>query len=634
MPIAQFQTPDGKIAEFEVPEGTTEQQMHDFANSELFHQATQQPKEQSAFDSFANAGVAAIANRGVGAMQLAEQAGVPVHKAFGLTPDEFNAATQKAVQNNNESTKGSGVIGAVTGALADPINLVPVGKLGKLALPAYGALSGVTQGLENNSVGNRVGETALQTVAAPVIGKSAEFVGSKVVAPVAGKVAEYTPDVVKKAVTNGAQYVADKLNPTVVGDVAQSVIQKTPSKAEQLYQNALQKFNAAKQSKAEIIPPETLQSNYDALSKEATDRGLKYNPQYNNDIINKIDSLYPDTSVGVPTAAQNKLADILDKYKADYAANNGKTLQDANVVLKQLDSHIASLPFGSPEAGALKALRTTIKDTSIVNPNKYIQVGDKSAADALSYANQNYSAKKKMETLQKILENSYTKDNPETAIRTGISTLLRSKEMKFWSPEERKMLEIAQQRGNLGEIIKSYGGRLTGGLMGGAAGFTGGGALGGIAGEMTGNFVGGKLADKSGQLQADRVNALIKALQKDIKTAKDLPPFSMGNQVQGPNKPMLALPAPSEKPMYVSATGTVSPETSTQNFANMGLTPDVRAVQSLNNAKELLNSYGKSDIVEEINKTGVIPFDKIARMPIQQAQTIFNTLKPLIKVKP
>lgn len=214
----QAQMADGTILEF--PDGTPDSVV-DGAVQE--HLSGNKPVEKGFFEGLADAGGAAITNRGLGLMQTAQDVGLPVNKLFGVTPEKFNEASQKAVAGQEKLAEGNGISGAIVGGLADPLNLVPLAKYGKLALPAYGAASGFTGGKsDNDGLSGRVGDAGVDAALAYGTGKAFE-VGAKIATPVVRKAAEYIPDAVTDRVSAATNYVADKLKPTAAGPTIDSI---------------------------------------------------------------------------------------------------------------------------------------------------------------------------------------------------------------------------------------------------------------------------------------------------------------------------------------------------------------------------------------------------------------------------
>lgn len=235
MPIARFQMSDGRIGRFEVPDGTTPEDAQSLIEQHLagsipVEKATSKP-EKGFFEGMADAGGAAITNRGVGLMQTAQDLGIPVNSAFGITPEKFKKISQNVVANENKSAEGTGVSGAVVGALADPINLAPVGKLGALALPAYGAISGATGGETDDTGIVGRGINAAEDAGLNYVGGKAIEGVSKLATPVVRKAAEYIPDAVTNKVSSAANYVADKLKPTAAGPTIDKIKEDAVAKA-------------------------------------------------------------------------------------------------------------------------------------------------------------------------------------------------------------------------------------------------------------------------------------------------------------------------------------------------------------------------------------------------------------------
>lgn len=150
--------------------------------------------ESSYIEKLAAAGGQSISDRGIGFIQAAQDAGVPMHKIFSaivgrdITPEEFDIATQNAVKANTEASKDSGIGGAIVSGIADPLNLAPFAKAGKMALPLYGAVSGATRGEQNNSdLLSRAESSAAESLITTLAGKIVEKIGGKIANKFVGK---------------------------------------------------------------------------------------------------------------------------------------------------------------------------------------------------------------------------------------------------------------------------------------------------------------------------------------------------------------------------------------------------------------------------------------------------------------
>lgn len=144
------------------------------------------PAAKGAFQQFADAGGATVMKRGIGMMQLAQDAGLPVNKMFGVSPEQFKQAANSAVATQNQQAQGTGGLGLATSIIADPVNLTPLP--GGLALRAgqgvikgagkllgagayYGGLAGATGGEQDDTgLAGRAGEAAKDAaISAPFV---------------------------------------------------------------------------------------------------------------------------------------------------------------------------------------------------------------------------------------------------------------------------------------------------------------------------------------------------------------------------------------------------------------------------------------------------------------------------------
>jgi hypothetical protein len=142
-------------------------------------------------ESIRDAGGSSIAKRGIGLFQTAEDIGLPVHKLFGVDKAAFDKATSDATRNENQAAQGTGITGAISGAVLDPINfMLPsmgaakgAGMLAKIGAGAkagalYGAAAGGTGAITEDQ--SRIGEAAKGGVFGAGVGAAIPIAGAAI----------------------------------------------------------------------------------------------------------------------------------------------------------------------------------------------------------------------------------------------------------------------------------------------------------------------------------------------------------------------------------------------------------------------------------------------------------------------
>lgn len=507
MPIARFEMPDGRIGRFEVPEGTTAENAQSLIEQHLSENKTlqpTQPKEQGYLEGLANAGGEAIANRGIGLLQSAQDIGIPVNKAFGVSPEQFKEASQRAVAGNTEAAKGTGVSGAIVSGLADPLNLTPLGKLGKYALPAYGAVSGLTggQAKDENRLGNAVLEAGLTTVG----GKAIEGAG-RLARPAIAKAAEYIPQGAKDVVSNSANFVVQKLQNSPFGRTAENTVANaTP--------------------KPEIPEVQAVRDNASELFKEATRRGAVVNEAFNPKWQSAIDEITPrPLPNGKYTDTDKQILSIIDTYKPKGDENwNLDDLQKVNSSLG--DAYMKTL---DPRSGQVDATGRAIaqlqsKFSNLVdNLGEKEVVGGRGGLDALNIAKVEWQRQAALNEVKRAEEFATMYPNESTALTNYYRTLAKSpsrmKVFESLNPESAVLIKKAAQTGATEDFLRTMGSRLisslTGGMSGNVGGALAGYGLGAISRKGASEFAYGK---------SRKVAESVLGAKGGIKTIKDLPP--------------------------------------------------------------------------------------------------------------
>ncbi len=188
------------------------------------------PQPKGYLESAAQGGGSAIAKRGIGIMQLAEDVGVPVHSLFGVDKPTFDKATSDATKAENTAAQGTGFTGGLTGIIADPVNfMLPSGgaiqggnMLQKMFAAAklgakYGAVSGATSGLEEGQ--GRIEATGMGAGLGAAFGAAVPPIAAGLKATVVNPVKNLASGYMDKAILNEAiktgELVKSNLSPAL-----------------------------------------------------------------------------------------------------------------------------------------------------------------------------------------------------------------------------------------------------------------------------------------------------------------------------------------------------------------------------------------------------------------------------------
>lgn len=213
MPIARFQMPDGRIARFEVPEGTTPEQAHALISEQVAQQPTQQAQpapQKSARDQIkemvgmptGSFGENVAAGAGKMVYDVARGAG---QRLRDLLPERASNALRLPTQADIDEARRldapladsvGGKVGQVLGAL--PVALIP-GANTYLGATAIGMGMGALQPTSG-------GESALNnTLIGGAAGTAGKFVGDKAANYLAGRLANAKQVAVSTEAQNAAR---------------------------------------------------------------------------------------------------------------------------------------------------------------------------------------------------------------------------------------------------------------------------------------------------------------------------------------------------------------------------------------------------------------------------------------------
>ena len=244
MPVARFQMPDGRIARFEVPEGTTPEQAQSMISAQMQPEgSTATPSSHQSWGEEVRNGLAtAPINAYLGIKQL----------FGGLSPVEQNilAQNKEAEKNAPVSSFASNVLTTIPAAFVPGANTVAgagiVGGLTGLAQPAQGDQSltnilstkmmntgtGMLAGMGAQAAGNKISQFLQNRMQSAELAKAAEASRNSV------------RDTTLKAGRDAGYVIPNsEISPSFTGDLAESFAGKAALK-QQMTQDNQQATNA------------------------------------------------------------------------------------------------------------------------------------------------------------------------------------------------------------------------------------------------------------------------------------------------------------------------------------------------------------------------------------------------------
>lgn len=335
-----------------------------------------------------------------------------------------------------------------------------------------------------------------------------------------------TPDLVKQALTTGAQTTANAIDQTSFGQLAGDTLMALRDRYTNFMQNNPRLASNVESAAniASFVP--TMQgaakfANNTVDAAKSTAQGLEglsnaYATKYPNapiqklsqqiaprDVSNAARNAYSDVEIlgGSFTAKladdahsiiQNSkvkpfAGDILTKQDrainealADYDSLAGKSISlndykrlDSSLGDKAAEAFVAGKTNeGRIIANAQDRIRDLIKPGNI--SNEYV-AGSREGLDALTKdAIPLWSAQSKLIDLQKIADRASVMDNPTTATRTGYRNLMLSKRFATYPKDVQKLIVKAADTGIVDDLLSVVGSRLNqiaGGAIGGVPGY-------------------------------------------------------------------------------------------------------------------------------------------------------------------
>jgi len=259
------------------------------------------------------------------------------------------------------------------------------------------------------------------------------------------------------------------------------------------------------------------------LYKKADEVGGVLKPEARDAILKKVESL---ADIGGEKVTSGK--DVFEEMFETMSKRKGKnlTLAGAEKIDKKMTTLIQkerTLDGITPEGLALSDLQDDLRN-AMYNPQESMVVGGKKGFEALKGATSQWSAAKKLEDIQGILDHANKMDNPATSIKAQFRVLSKNKKrMAGYTDAEKKLINQAAESSKFADFLRTVAGsRLISGIVGTAGGAVGGGGVGALAGATAGATISGGSRSAAKALQKGRVSRLEKEVSKRVRVPKEI----------------------------------------------------------------------------------------------------------------
>ena len=276
-------------------------------------------------------------------------------------------------------------------------------------------------------------------------------------------------------------------------------------------------------AKEPIYKAEAVKGISSDLYKKADEVGGVLKPEARDLLITKAEKL-ADIGGEKVTSEKDLFEDIFETLSKKKGKN--LTLAGAEKLDKKLTTMIQkerTLAGMTPEGLDLSDLQDDLRE-AMYNPTEGMVVGGKDGFEALKTATSQWSAAKKLEDIQQILDYANKTDNPATSIKAQFRILSRNKKrMAGYNAEERKLIEKAAESSKFADFLRTTAGsRLISSMLGSIGGAAGGGLVGGLAGASVGATLAGGARAAAKGLQKGRVSKLEKQVSKRVVIPKEI----------------------------------------------------------------------------------------------------------------
>lgn len=250
--------------------------------------------------------------------------------------------------------------------------------------------------------------------------------------------------------------------------------------------------------------------------KQANDIGGKLTPGFTNRFISQAQSIAPQTEEGKLFAGETPISKIV---------GNASQLADKPISLagaQEIDEHLGQLIDseytikGLTKTGKqLLDLQSTLRNM-IQDAGPEDTVGGSEGFDAIANGRKAWSQAAKMQDIERIMTRAEQSDNPATAIKSGVRTLLSNKAgSRGYTPDEIAALKDAGRRGALGSVLHVFGSRLIP-IGAGLVGESVGGPIAAAGGAAVGQAGSSMMRAGATALQTNRLQNLLNLLGQNV----------------------------------------------------------------------------------------------------------------------
>jgi len=486
MPIAKIQLPDGRIAKFEVAEGTTPEEVEQYAQTEFAEQPSQDITKAESFVTGAGQGVsfgfgeemvAGLATPAIYAgSKVAEGLGYDTRgladKSMSDIYKEEVRKSRKEMDSAKQANPKTFLGGEVAGSISSGVGLgktIPnITKGGFLSRTGKAIATGAaTSGI----YGAGTAQEGERLEAAEDAAKAGALLSAFL--PAAASLTKAT----KTGVEAGVKKIASKI--------------------------PLLKNNGQLITRKETIKTaEDLKELANNAYKRAESKGGILKSSFTDKFINKAQQAKPQTAAGKILSGDNvasKVADKLQELKGRKL--NLSEVQEIDEFLSEaIDSQVNVLGSVNKQGKKLIDIQSELRSMVEKAPINQI-AGDKQGFQALKEARELWAKSMRLRDIQRILEKAESMDNPATAIKTGFRTLANNpKKLRGYSAQEKKLIKQAAKSGLTTDALRVAGSRL---IPIGA--MVSGGGLATLSSAQLGTTLSRNLATKAQQKRALRV---------------------------------------------------------------------------------------------------------------------------------
>lgn len=338
-------------------------------------------------------------------------------------------------------------------------------------------------------------------------------------APISGAVRALASDPIRRTQLPGSQTVASTVDLAAGLIGPPSVLKGGKLAAEGIAAGAADVANWTRGLTAAGKTPATsaeMRNVSQFFYKQATDKGGILLPKFTDDFVDKAGEVLPQTEAGKIVAGEDAVTDLVGRLNK--LKGRPLSLDEA----QEIDEHLGGMidqeygikglsKQGKKIADIQSQFRNMIADAG---PDDIVGGPEHNGFEALKQGRAAWAQAAKMRDIEKIRTRAELSEQPVTAIRSGIRTILSNpQKLRGYSKQEIAALKEAAKTGVLTEVLRVTGSRLTA-IAGTAGGFLGHGIPGAMVGAGAAHAVSGAARKAGAALQMKKVNKLMETLAK------------------------------------------------------------------------------------------------------------------------